>query len=187
MNVNEARPRTDQGRFGRQGGHNGRLGYGDRGLINPVVSQSLNRRWEKKPKKQNLWILQRLIRNTLNRLVLACWRKGFASLSKRWMGSRPDQGWNALRVCKPIDHSGRKDPWHWSFSNGKGDSPARSEDHRGKSGVGGLKHTDIRSWKEGDDLLWVLPRPSWRSWGDHPFEDTIAGEVVTNTSKLLGP
>jgi RNA recognition motif-containing protein len=30
MNVNEARPRTDQGRFGRQGGHNGRLGYGDR-------------------------------------------------------------------------------------------------------------------------------------------------------------
>jgi hypothetical protein len=30
MNVNEARPRTDQGRFGGQGGHNGRLGYGDR-------------------------------------------------------------------------------------------------------------------------------------------------------------
>jgi RNA recognition motif-containing protein len=30
MNVNEARPRTDQGRFGRQGDHNGRLGYGDR-------------------------------------------------------------------------------------------------------------------------------------------------------------
>jgi RNA recognition motif-containing protein len=30
MNVNEARPRTDQGRFDRQGGHNGRLGYGDR-------------------------------------------------------------------------------------------------------------------------------------------------------------
>jgi hypothetical protein len=28
--VNEARPRTDQGRFGRQGGQNGRLGYGDR-------------------------------------------------------------------------------------------------------------------------------------------------------------
>jgi RNA recognition motif-containing protein len=30
MNVNEARPRTDQGRFGGQGGHNGRLGYSDR-------------------------------------------------------------------------------------------------------------------------------------------------------------
>ena len=30
MNVNEARPRTDQGRFGRQGDHNGRLGHGDR-------------------------------------------------------------------------------------------------------------------------------------------------------------
>jgi RNA recognition motif-containing protein len=30
MNVNEARPRTDQGRFGPQGGHNGRVGYGDR-------------------------------------------------------------------------------------------------------------------------------------------------------------
>jgi RNA recognition motif-containing protein len=30
MNVNEARPRTDQGRFGRQSGQNGRLGYGDR-------------------------------------------------------------------------------------------------------------------------------------------------------------
>jgi RNA recognition motif-containing protein len=30
MNVNEARPRTDQGRFGGQGGHNGQLGYGDR-------------------------------------------------------------------------------------------------------------------------------------------------------------
>jgi RNA recognition motif-containing protein len=30
MDVNEARPRTDQGRFGGQGGHNGRLGYGDR-------------------------------------------------------------------------------------------------------------------------------------------------------------
>ncbi|MGB7575075.1 MAG: RNA-binding protein [Thermodesulfobacteriota bacterium] len=29
MNVNEARPRTDQGRFGRQGGYSGRLGYGD--------------------------------------------------------------------------------------------------------------------------------------------------------------
>jgi RNA recognition motif-containing protein len=30
MNVNEARLRTDQGRFGRQGGHNERLGYGGR-------------------------------------------------------------------------------------------------------------------------------------------------------------
>ncbi len=30
MNVNEARPPTNQGRFGRQRGHNGRLGYGDR-------------------------------------------------------------------------------------------------------------------------------------------------------------
>ena len=30
VNVNEARPRTDQGRFGRQGGYSGRLGYGDR-------------------------------------------------------------------------------------------------------------------------------------------------------------
>ncbi len=30
MNVNEARPRTDQGRFDRKGGHNGRLSYGDR-------------------------------------------------------------------------------------------------------------------------------------------------------------
>jgi RNA recognition motif-containing protein len=30
MNVNEARPRTDPGRFGGQGGHNGRLSYGDR-------------------------------------------------------------------------------------------------------------------------------------------------------------
>jgi RNA recognition motif-containing protein len=30
MNVNEARPRTDRGRFGRQGGHNGRSGSGDR-------------------------------------------------------------------------------------------------------------------------------------------------------------
>jgi RNA recognition motif-containing protein len=30
MNVNEARPRTDQGRFAGQGGHHGRLGYGDR-------------------------------------------------------------------------------------------------------------------------------------------------------------
>jgi RNA recognition motif-containing protein len=30
MSVNEARPRTDQGRFGGQGGRNGRLGYGDR-------------------------------------------------------------------------------------------------------------------------------------------------------------
>lgn len=30
INVNEARPRTDQGRFGGQGGRNGRLGYGDR-------------------------------------------------------------------------------------------------------------------------------------------------------------
>jgi RNA recognition motif-containing protein len=28
MNVNEARPRTDRGRFGGQGGHNGRSGYG---------------------------------------------------------------------------------------------------------------------------------------------------------------
>ncbi len=30
MNVNEARPRTDQGRVGGQGGPNGRLDYGDR-------------------------------------------------------------------------------------------------------------------------------------------------------------
>ena len=30
MNVNEARPRTNPGRFSGQGGHNGRLGYGDR-------------------------------------------------------------------------------------------------------------------------------------------------------------
>jgi RNA recognition motif-containing protein len=30
INVNEARPRTDQGRFGGQGGRNGRLAYGDR-------------------------------------------------------------------------------------------------------------------------------------------------------------
>jgi RNA recognition motif-containing protein len=30
MNVNEARPRTDQGRFSGEGGHNGRLGYSDR-------------------------------------------------------------------------------------------------------------------------------------------------------------
>lgn len=30
MNVNEARRRTDQGRFGGQGGYQGRLGYGDR-------------------------------------------------------------------------------------------------------------------------------------------------------------
>ncbi len=30
MTVKEARPRTDQGRFGRQDGQNGRLGYGDR-------------------------------------------------------------------------------------------------------------------------------------------------------------
>jgi RNA recognition motif-containing protein len=28
MNVNEARPRTDQGRSGGQGGHRGRPGYG---------------------------------------------------------------------------------------------------------------------------------------------------------------
>jgi len=28
MNVNEARPRTGQGRSGRQGGHRGRPGYG---------------------------------------------------------------------------------------------------------------------------------------------------------------
>jgi len=30
INVNEARPRTHQGRFDGQGGRNGRLGYGDR-------------------------------------------------------------------------------------------------------------------------------------------------------------
>jgi RNA recognition motif-containing protein len=30
MNVNEGRPRTDQGGFGGQGGYSGRLGYGDR-------------------------------------------------------------------------------------------------------------------------------------------------------------
>ncbi len=30
MNVNEARPRTDPGRFGGQGGHHGRLDDGDR-------------------------------------------------------------------------------------------------------------------------------------------------------------
>jgi RNA recognition motif-containing protein len=30
MNVNEARPRTDRGRFGSQGGHRGRPGYGGR-------------------------------------------------------------------------------------------------------------------------------------------------------------
>jgi RNA recognition motif-containing protein len=30
MNVNEARPRTDQGRFGGQGGYQGRPGYGGR-------------------------------------------------------------------------------------------------------------------------------------------------------------
>jgi len=30
INVNEAHPRTDQGRLGGQGGRNGRLGYGDR-------------------------------------------------------------------------------------------------------------------------------------------------------------
>ena len=28
--ADEARPRTDPGRFGGQGGHNGRLDYGDR-------------------------------------------------------------------------------------------------------------------------------------------------------------
>ena len=31
MNVNEARPRTDRGRSGGQGGHRGRSGYGSRG------------------------------------------------------------------------------------------------------------------------------------------------------------
>jgi RNA recognition motif-containing protein len=31
MNVNEARPRTDRGRSGRQGGHRDRSGYGSRG------------------------------------------------------------------------------------------------------------------------------------------------------------
>ena len=30
MNVNEARPRTDRGRSGEQGGHQGRPGYGGR-------------------------------------------------------------------------------------------------------------------------------------------------------------
>ena len=30
MSVNEARPRTDQGRSGGQGGHRGRSGYGGR-------------------------------------------------------------------------------------------------------------------------------------------------------------
>jgi len=30
MNVNEAHPHADQGRIGRQGGYNGRLGGGDR-------------------------------------------------------------------------------------------------------------------------------------------------------------
>jgi RNA recognition motif-containing protein len=30
MNVNEAHPRTDQGRFGGQGGHNRGLDHGDR-------------------------------------------------------------------------------------------------------------------------------------------------------------
>jgi RNA recognition motif-containing protein len=30
MNVNEARPRTDRGRSGGQGGHRGRSGYGNR-------------------------------------------------------------------------------------------------------------------------------------------------------------
>ncbi len=30
MNVNEARPRTDRGRSGGQGGHRGRSGYGGR-------------------------------------------------------------------------------------------------------------------------------------------------------------
>jgi RNA recognition motif-containing protein len=30
MNVNEARPRTDRGRSGEQGGHRGRPGYGGR-------------------------------------------------------------------------------------------------------------------------------------------------------------
>jgi len=30
MNVNEARPRTDRGRSGGQGGHQGRSGYGGR-------------------------------------------------------------------------------------------------------------------------------------------------------------
>jgi RNA recognition motif-containing protein len=30
MSVNEARPRTDRGRFGEQGGHRGRPGYGGR-------------------------------------------------------------------------------------------------------------------------------------------------------------
>jgi RNA recognition motif-containing protein len=30
MNVNEARPRTDRGRSGGQGGHRGRSGYGSR-------------------------------------------------------------------------------------------------------------------------------------------------------------
>ena len=30
MNVNEARPRTDRGRSGGQGGHRGRPGYGGR-------------------------------------------------------------------------------------------------------------------------------------------------------------
>ena len=30
MNVNEARPHTDQGGFGGQGCYSGRLGYGDR-------------------------------------------------------------------------------------------------------------------------------------------------------------
>ena len=31
LNVNEARPRTDRGRSGGQGGHRGRSGYGSRG------------------------------------------------------------------------------------------------------------------------------------------------------------
>ena len=30
MNVNEARPRTDRGRSGGQGGHRGRSGYGNK-------------------------------------------------------------------------------------------------------------------------------------------------------------
>ena len=57
MNVSEARPRTDQGRFDRQGVITGEWVTVIEGLINPVVSQSLNRAMGKSSEKQNLWIL----------------------------------------------------------------------------------------------------------------------------------
>lgn len=51
MNVNEAHPRTDQGRFDGQGGHYRGLGHGDGRRHWSVVSQSLNRAMRKDSEK----------------------------------------------------------------------------------------------------------------------------------------